>query len=478
MKNAEIKENIFLPQILKCGFKLRFVKNDSYKRYENDENGKWKEVLPQHTNDPSYKVAFVSYYDEKGKFRHETSFNNWISQDVPTEEHKNVPTKGFKIFKQANRYSWNHFCSYRNVSVEIQDPRGWVFEISHDNLAWIIDNCNILKGDIEGEFVYGWDGKDRVLIPCASDTYKDLVKRSEKIINKGYINPSELKPYHVYKTKRGDLFTYIGRFDYYNHHLSYNVTRRKLKEMVIKEGYHKINDEMDLWAKCNKDGKMYLLKCVKKEGDKYVTDSPYNSNDVAFRNPKDKFVEEVDVIDDEEFKTYLYNTYYLFNRKFHYVDYSKDVKKRYITKEDMEAFRDYCISSTFHEGFMENDYENGSEEYVDKLSDITYFCEKGDASRWYSWCCRVDSEKKWKGFTYKKVSPNDEDYNKFRIYHAWEHDNYDYIHNFMTEEEFIENYKPYTFYIESDDGINEYITAEYEYEYYNKSMKRLDLSRT
>ena len=47
----------------------------------------------------------------------------------------------------------------------------------------------------------------------------------------------------------------------------------------------------------------------------------------------------------------------------------------------------------------------------------------------------------------------------------------------MTEEEFIENYKPYTFYIESDDGINEYITAEYEYDYYNKSMKRSDLLR-
>ena len=85
--------------------------------------------------------------------------------------------------------------------------------------------------------------------------------------------------------------------------------------------------------------------------------------------------------------------------------------------------------------------EDGSIEYVEKLSRITYFCEKGDASRWYSWCCKVNSGKKWKGFTYKKVSPNDENYAKFRTYRAWEHDNYDYINNFMTEEEFIESYK-------------------------------------
>lgn len=466
MKNAEIKESIFLPQTLKCGFNLRFTENDSYQRHEKDENGKWKKVLPQHTNESSYKVAFVSYYDEKGKFRHETSFNNWVSQDVPTEEHKNVPTKGFKIFKQANRHSWNRFCSYRNVSVEIQDPRGWVFEISHDNLAWIIDNCLINKGDIEGEFVYGWNGKDRVLIPCASDTYKELARRSEKIINKGYIAPSELKPWHVYKTKRGELFAFIGRFDYYNHYLTYNATARKLKEMAIKEGYHKINDEMDLWGGCWKNGKMYLLKCVKKEGDKYVTASSHNWYDVEFRNPKDKFLEEVDVIEDEEFKTYLYNRYYLFNRKFHYVDYSKSVKKRYITKEDMLAFRDYCISSPF---------SNGSIDYVEKLSNITYLCEEGDSARWYSWAWRVKEEKKWEGFTYKKVSPYDEDYDKSKTYRAWSHDNYPYIHYFMSEEEFIEKYKPYTLYLESDDGINEYITVEYEYEYYNNSMKRLDL---
>lgn len=467
MKNAEIKESIFLPQTIKCGFNLRFTENDSYQRYVKDEDGKWKKILPQHTNEPSYKVAFVSYYDEKGKFRHETSFNKWISQDVPTEEHKNVPTRGFKIFKQANRHSWNRFCSYRNVSVEIQDPRGWVFEISHDNLAWIIDNCIINKGDIEGEFVYGWDGKDRVLIPCASDTYKDLARRSEKIINKGYINPSELKPWHVYKTKRGELFAFIGRFDYYNHHLSYNVTR---KDIAIKEGYHKVNDEMDLWAKCKKNGKMYLLKCIKKDGDKYVTDSPYNWSDVEFRNPKDKFLEEVDVIEDEEFKTYLYNRYYLFNRKFHYVDYSKEVKKKYITKDDMLAFRDYCIASPFH---------RGSIDYVEQLSSITYLCEKRNATRWYSWAWRVKEEKKWEGFTYKKVSPNDEDYDESRTYAAWARNNhYHYIHDFMTEEEFIENFKPYTLYIESDDGINEYIATEYEYEYFNEPMKRMDLNRT
>ena len=462
MKNAEIKESIFLPQTLKCGFNLRFVENDRYERYEDDENGKWKKVLPQDTNEPSYKVAFVSYYDEKGKFRHETSFNNWVSQDIPTEEHKNVPTKGFKIFKQANRHSWNRFCSYRNVSVEIQDPRGWVFEISHDNLAWIIDNCLINKGDIEGEFVYGWNGKDRVLIPCASDTYKELARRSEKIINKGYIAPSELKPWHVYKTKRGELFAFIGRFDYYNHYLSYNVERRKLKEMVIREGYHKINDEMDLWANCEKDGKMYLLKCVKKDGDKYVTASAYNWNDRVFRNPKDKFVEEVDVIEDEEFKTYLYNTHYLFNRNFHHVDYSKGLKKRYITKEDMLAYRDYEIRTSW--------YHSYTHVYRKSIQTITYLCEEGDTTRWYSWAVRSETEDKWEGYTYYNVKNLDVTYLSCR--------NREDVDYFISEEKFIEDYKPYVLYIESDDGIKEYITTEYEYDKFNVVLKRMDLGKT
>ena len=39
MKNAEIKESIFLPQNLKCGFNLRFTENDSYYHYDKDENG-------------------------------------------------------------------------------------------------------------------------------------------------------------------------------------------------------------------------------------------------------------------------------------------------------------------------------------------------------------------------------------------------------------------------------------------------------
>lgn len=161
MKDAEIKENIFIPKKLKCGFNLRHVKDDSYVKKYVCIDGQYVKV--EETTEPTYKVGFVSYYDEKGRFRQETSFNNWISEKVPTEKHENVPTKGFKIFKQANRFSYNRFASYRNVSFEIQDPRGWVFEITQNNLAWIIDNCSINKGDIEGEFVYGWDGKDRLL---------------------------------------------------------------------------------------------------------------------------------------------------------------------------------------------------------------------------------------------------------------------------------------------------------------------------
>ena len=66
MKDAEIKESIYLPKKLKCGFKLRKVANDNYiegsKRTIN-ENGEVV-YIPVYTSDePTYKVGFVSYFD-------------------------------------------------------------------------------------------------------------------------------------------------------------------------------------------------------------------------------------------------------------------------------------------------------------------------------------------------------------------------------------------------------------------------------
>ena len=328
MKDAEIKENIFIPKKLKCGFNLKYVKDDSYvKRYIRID-GEYVKV--EETTEPTYKIGFVSYYDEKGKFRHETSFNNWISEKVPTEEHENVPTKGFKFFKQANRFSYNRFCSYRNVSFQIQDPRGWVFEITQNNLAWIIDNCSIIKGDIEGEFVYGWDGKDRVLIPCSSETFKDNIAYSNILNSQGYITPKNLQMWHVYKSKQGEKMMFVGRHDVYSRSswVKNRYSWNGEEETKKKEGY--IKDSEGRWRICKKKSKQYLFAILNDDG------TYYTAYLHSFSNPKDKFIEDCFEEKNEEVKKAVEHT--LATDVRYYETYYAEEKKYYLTHDDIITY--------------------------------------------------------------------------------------------------------------------------------------------
>lgn len=327
MKNANIKETIFIPKTLKCGFKLRFVKNDYYvERSVKNEEGKWEKVWT--TDEPTYKMGFVSYYDEKGKFRHETSFEGWRNHHVPTEEHENVPISGFKIFKQANRFTWNRFCSYRNVILEVQDPRGWVFEITQDNLAWIIDNCSIIKGDIEGEFVYGWDGKDRVLIPCSSETFKDNIAFSNILNSQSYIAPKNLQMWHVYKSRQGEKMMFVGRHDIYSRHSCANSRYHSEEEAKKKEGY--IKDSEGRWRICKKKSKQYLFVILRDDGT-YYTD--YLD---SFSNPKEKFIEDCFEEKNEDVRKAVENT--LGTDVRFYETYYAEEKKYYLTHDDIITY--------------------------------------------------------------------------------------------------------------------------------------------
>ena len=46
------------------------------------------------------KLAYVIYYDEKGKLRKETSWNGWRDKDIPNNEYDNIPTEGFVLNKK------------------------------------------------------------------------------------------------------------------------------------------------------------------------------------------------------------------------------------------------------------------------------------------------------------------------------------------------------------------------------------------
>lgn len=185
-----MKSNIFIPKTINVGFQDR---NDTY----------------------TGKLAYVIYYDEKGKLRKEASWNNWRDDKIPNEEFDNIPTSGFVLNKKVGDYDngWNH----RHAYTRIYDPRNFEFEISIENLLYILENVNSIKGKgLEGEFVYGWDGTELVLIPVESSDYKELVTYNSIVHNCEKIKARDLIIGASYLTKENNEIVYMGKFDYYN----------------------------------------------------------------------------------------------------------------------------------------------------------------------------------------------------------------------------------------------------------------------
>lgn len=184
-----MKSNIFIPKKINVGFQER---SDTYTK----------------------KLAYIIYFDEKGKLRKEASWKSWRNEKIDNEIHENNPTSGFVLNKKAGGYStgWNH----RQTYVRVYDPRGFEFEITVQNLLYILENTNSIKGKgLEGDFVYGWDGKDLVLIPTESPDYIDISNLNKIIHEKTYVKAKDLKIGGSYLAKDGVTLIYMGKFDEY-----------------------------------------------------------------------------------------------------------------------------------------------------------------------------------------------------------------------------------------------------------------------
>lgn len=159
------------------------------------------------------KLAYVIYYDEKNKLRKETSWNNWRDEKIEPDDFDNEPTRGFVLNKKVGDYSGD-WGNHRQAYCRIYDPRGFEFEITINNLLYILENCDCLKGKgLDGEFVYGWDRKDLILIPVDSPDYKEIKTRTDKIQNGKRFKGKDLIIGATYLTKNEEKWIYMGRFD-------------------------------------------------------------------------------------------------------------------------------------------------------------------------------------------------------------------------------------------------------------------------
>lgn len=186
-----MKLDMFIPKVIKVGLQHR---KDTY----------------------TGKLSYIIYRDDKNKWRKENSWESWRDKSIEPIEFENIPTEGFVLNKKAGGYDtgWNH----RQTYCRVYDPRGFEFEISIENLLYILENTNSIKGKgLEGEFVYAWSGKELVLLPTNSPDYNDIVRITEKLMNNEYIKIRDLEIGTTYRTKQGEELTYMGKFVYYDY---------------------------------------------------------------------------------------------------------------------------------------------------------------------------------------------------------------------------------------------------------------------
>ena len=160
------------------------------------------------------QLAYVIYYDEKNKLRKETSWEGWRDEKIEAQDFDNVPTTGFVLNKKVGGYKsgWD----IRQTYVRIYDPRNFEFEITIPNLLYILENANSIKGKgLEGNFVYGWDGKDLILIPADAPEYQEIMTATAKVYDQGEIKAKDLVVGNTYGDLNNNGYVYLGKYFYY-----------------------------------------------------------------------------------------------------------------------------------------------------------------------------------------------------------------------------------------------------------------------
>lgn len=159
------------------------------------------------------QLAYIIYYDEKGKLRKEKSWEGWRDKKIAPQEFDNTPLDGFTLNKDVQR-SREWFGSGRNM-IRIHDPRGFEFEVTCENLIEILMHTDCLRRGLIGQFVYAWVGSELVLLPTNSEEYQNSVKYTAGLSKK--VSAKTLIPGVSYKTKREGDVIYLGKFNWYEY---------------------------------------------------------------------------------------------------------------------------------------------------------------------------------------------------------------------------------------------------------------------
>lgn len=308
--------NIFVPKKINVGFQNR---KDTY----------------------SGKLAYVIYFDEKGKLRKETSWNSWRDEKIPNEIYDNEPTEGFVLNKKVGGVEECWGWDPRKTYTRVYDPRGFEFEITVPNLLWILENCNCIKGKgLEGEFVYGWDGKELLLVPVDSADYKEIERKNKIFHSNDFIKAKDLKVGATYIDKNDVTYVYMGKFEQYGHGYWINgqffETYKKMDKYCRENGIEKINKSANRYWSCYEYDCEYDYGPIGKKHCFYYTYKDYKGNESGcfeWRSTISKWL--ISVVDDKCNDNY--SEY--FNLLEHQTSYSMPDKN--IVTYHKESFEDF-----------------------------------------------------------------------------------------------------------------------------------------
>lgn len=112
----------------------------------------------------------VKSTEDKTVWKQETSWTTWSNKDIEPLIFDNEVTEGFIINKNVGGgRGWDH----RNAYIRILHPKGFEFEISVENLLFILDFHEIKAGKaIEGNYILVWENTKPFLLPIATPEYQ------------------------------------------------------------------------------------------------------------------------------------------------------------------------------------------------------------------------------------------------------------------------------------------------------------------
>lgn len=276
------------------------------------------------------KLAYVIYFDDKGKLHKEPSWNGWRDEKIPNEIYENEPLEGFVLNKKAGGYKsgWD----FRQTYARVYDPRGFEFEITVENLLWILESNNCIKGKgLEGKYIYGWSGGDLVLVPISSPDYVEIKRKNEIRQNNDFIKAKDLIVGATYRNINDEIYLYMGRYDCYSTSTHYDKER-------VRDGYSFQEDKYCYDGLCEifsykYSGKQYCFLQLRSEN---LLDTVYSSYVNRWKSIPKKFIECVDATCHPNYKEW-FEKYIESNPSFSLPDFSK-TEIIDVSYEDFESY--------------------------------------------------------------------------------------------------------------------------------------------